>query len=121
MPCQSFTKLLFLDRKAGGNANGAFQGTGTQNTYSSGLNYNHIFSPTLLTEFRAGVAYYHSSATPADYGSNDAAKIGIPGVNINQFTSGQAQITINGGYTSPVDRIFREHAVGAGGSEYRRW
>lgn len=88
--------------EAGGDANGAFQGTGTQKTFSSGLNYDHVFSPTLLTELRIGVAYYHSSATPTDYGSNDAAKIGIPGVNINQFTSGQAQITINGGYSSPL-------------------
>jgi hypothetical protein len=88
--------------EAGGNANGAFQGTGSQKTYSSGLNYNHIFSPTLLTELRIGVAYYHSSAIPSDYGSNDATKIGIPGVNISQFTSGQAQITINGGYSNPL-------------------
>jgi Carboxypeptidase regulatory-like domain len=88
--------------EGGGNANGAFQGTGIQNTYSSGLNYDHVFSPTLLTEFRAGVAYYHSSAAPADYGSNDATKIGIPGVNISQFTSGQVQITINGGYSNPL-------------------
>ncbi len=88
--------------EAGGNANGAFQGTGSQKTYSSGLNYDHVFSPTLLTELRVGVAYYHSSAFPTDYGSADASKIGIPGVNINQFTSGQAQITINGGYSNPL-------------------
>ncbi|MBV8830502.1 MAG: TonB-dependent receptor, partial [Acidobacteriaceae bacterium] len=88
--------------EAGGNANGAFQGTGIQSTWSSGLNYDHVFSPTLLTELRFGVAYYHSSSTPADYGVNDAEKIGIPGVNINQFTSGQAQITINGGYSNPL-------------------
>jgi len=88
--------------EGGGDANGAFQGTGTQKTYSSGLNYDHVFSPTFLTEIRFGVAYYHSSATPADYGSADATKIGIPGVNISQFTSGQAQITINGGYSNPL-------------------
>lgn len=81
---------------AGGDANGAFQGTGYQKTYSSGLNYNHVFSPTFLTELRFGVAYYHGAATPSDYGSNDATAIGIPGVNINPFTTGQAQITITG-------------------------
>ncbi len=88
--------------EAGGNANGAFQGTGTQKTYSSGLNYDHVFSANFLTEVRVGVAYYHSSATPSDYGSADATKVGIPGVNISQFTSGQAQITINGGYSNPL-------------------
>jgi hypothetical protein len=88
--------------EAGGDANGAFESTGSQKTYSSGLNYNHVFSPTFLTELRFGVAYYHSSAIPSDYGSADATKIGIPGVNISQFTSGQAQITINGGYSNPL-------------------
>jgi hypothetical protein len=73
----------------GGNANGAFQGTGTQKTYSTGLNYDHVFSPTLLTEARIGVSHYHNVANPSDYGSNDATKLGIPGVNINPFTSGQ--------------------------------
>src|SRR5271170_7026818 len=34
----------------GGPANGAFSGTGTQDTYSSGLNYDRAFSSTLLTE-----------------------------------------------------------------------
>lgn len=88
--------------EAGGDANGAFQGTGSQKTYSSGLNYNHVFSPTFLTELRVGVAYYHSTATPSDYGSDDATKIGISGVNISQFTSGQVGIDINGGYSNPL-------------------
>ncbi len=45
---------------AGGDANGAFEGTGVQKTYSSGINWNHVFSPTLLNEFRFGVAHYHN-------------------------------------------------------------
>jgi outer membrane receptor protein involved in Fe transport len=88
--------------EAGGDANGAFQGTGKQTTYSSGLNYNHVFSPTFLTELRAGVAYYHSTSIPSDYGSDDAAKIGIQGVNVSPFTSGQVGIDINGGYSNPL-------------------
>ncbi len=35
---------------AGGPAQGAFEGTGTQKTYSSGIGYNRVVSPTLLTE-----------------------------------------------------------------------
>ncbi|MBV8894981.1 MAG: TonB-dependent receptor [Acidobacteriaceae bacterium] len=85
----------------GGPANGNFEGTGTQKTYSGGLNYDHVFSPNFLTEFRFGVGYYHSSAVPSDYGSNDATSIGIPGVNISQFTSGQVGINI-GGFTNNV-------------------
>ncbi len=79
----------------GGNANGAFEGTGVQKTYSAGLNYDHIFSASLVTEARLGVAHYHSTANPSDYGSNDATNLGIPGVNINPFTSGQVGIVLN--------------------------
>ena len=86
----------------GGNANGAFEGTGTQKTYSAGLNYDHVFSPTLLSEARIGVSHYHNVANPSDYGSNDASKLGIPGVNISQFTSGQVAININNTFTTPL-------------------
>jgi hypothetical protein len=78
--------------KGGGPAQGGFQGTGKQNAYSIGGNYDRAFSSTLLTEARLGVAHYRSDAQPSDYGSNDATEIGIPGVNISQFTSGQVGI-----------------------------
>jgi hypothetical protein len=86
---------------AGGDANGAFEGTGVQKTYSTGLNYDHVFSPTLLTELRLGVSHYHNVAQPSDYGQNDATTLGIPNVNISQFTSGEVGITV-GGFTSPL-------------------
>ncbi|MGA3185510.1 MAG: carboxypeptidase regulatory-like domain-containing protein [Bryobacteraceae bacterium] len=94
-----FQAPIFGD--AGGDANGAFEGTGTQKTYSSGLNYDHVFSPTLLTEARIGVAHYHNVAQPSDYGKDDATTLGIPGVNISQFTSGEVGINL-GGYTEPL-------------------
>src|SRR6185312_1669144 len=43
---------------AGGFAQGAFQGTSIQKTYSAGINYNRVFTPTLIAEFRVGVAHY---------------------------------------------------------------
>ncbi len=86
---------------AGGDANGAFQGTGIQKTYSSGINWNHTFSPTLVNEFRVGVAHYHNTAQPSDYGSNDSTALGIPGINTSQFNSGLVAIQI-GGFTSPL-------------------
>src|SRR5581483_4141839 len=88
---------------AGGPGNSGFQGTGIQKTYSSGVNWNHIFSPTLLMEFRVGVAHYHNEATPSDYGANDAQSLGIPNINVSQFTSGQVGVRLDnftngGGY-----------------------
>ena len=87
---------------AGGAAQGAFEGTGTQKTYVSGLNYDRIVSPTLVAEVRLAVSHYHNEAQPTDYGSNDAQNLGIPGVNISQFTSGMVGIQINDGFSNPV-------------------
>jgi carboxypeptidase family protein len=87
---------------AGGDANGAFEGTGVQNTYSSGGNWDHVFSPTLLNEFRFGVAHYHNTAQESDYGSNDSTSLGIPNINISQFDSGLVGINLNGPFTNPI-------------------
>ena len=80
----------------GGPAGGGFEGTGNQKSYSTGLNYNHVFSPTFLTEVRVGVAHLRNQAEPNDYGTSDATTLGIPGVNIagQPFTAGQTAITI---------------------------
>ncbi len=86
---------------AGGPAQGAFEGTGVQKTYSSGVTYNRIMSPTLLTEFRVGLSHYHNEAFQSDYGKNDTTALGIPGVNLGPFTSGFIGININD-YTTPL-------------------
>ncbi len=85
---------------AGGPAAGNFEGTGIQNTYSSGINYDRVFSPTLVMELRAGVAYYHNEALPSSYGQNSATALGIPGVNIGQFYSGIVGVNIGSFYSS---------------------
>jgi Carboxypeptidase regulatory-like domain len=86
---------------AGGDANGAFEGTGVQKTYSSGINWTHVFSSTLLNEFRFGVAHYHNTAVPSDYGTNASSALGIPGINTSQFNSGLVGINI-GAFTEPL-------------------
>jgi hypothetical protein len=88
----------------GGPQGGGFEGTGNQTSYSTGLNFDHVFSPSFLTEVRIGVAHLGNSALPIDYGTSDATTLGIPGVNIagQPFTSGQAAFTINGGFSNPI-------------------
>ena len=88
----------------GGPQGGGFEGTGTQNSYSTGANYDHVFSPTFFTEARIGVAHLHNIAQPNDYGTNDATTIGIPGVNISgqPFTSGQAAVSITDNISNPI-------------------
>src|SRR5262249_46663489 len=72
-----------------------------QKTYSAGINYNRIFSPTLISEFRVGVAHYRNDALNSDYGTTASKDIGIPGVNIDDWTSGLASININGVFSNP--------------------
>ena len=88
----------------GGPAAGGFEATGKQSAYSTGGNYNHVFSPKFFAEVRIGVAHLRNEAQPNDYGSNDATTLGVPGVNISgqPFTSGQVGITINGGFSNPL-------------------
>jgi len=87
---------------AGGPAQGAFEANGVQKTYSTGLNYNRIVSPTLLTEVRIGVAHYHNDAFPSDFGKNDTTNLGIPGVNIDAFSSGMVGINFSSTYSNPM-------------------
>jgi TonB-dependent receptor-like protein len=88
---------------AGGPAQGNFEGSGLQNTYSTGLNYNRFFSNTLVAEFRVGVAWYHNEAHNTDFGTNTSQTLGIPGVNLDKtITSGIVGITINGGFSNPM-------------------
>jgi hypothetical protein len=86
---------------AGGDANGGFQGTGVQKTYSSGINWTHVFSASLLNEFRVGVAHYRNVAQQSDYGTNASTNLGIPGINVGAFNSGLVGISI-GAFTSPL-------------------
>lgn len=86
---------------AGGPANGGFQGQANQTEQSGALNETHIFSPTLVMETRAGVSHYRNIAHPSDYGSTATTDLGIPGANINAFTSGLTQIEIQNGFGNP--------------------
>jgi hypothetical protein len=91
----------FYGGPAGG---GGFEANGLQTSYSTGANYDHVFSPTLFTEARVGVAHLRNNATPINYGSNDATTLGVPGVNIagQPFTSGQIAVTLNGPFSGPL-------------------
>ncbi len=66
----------FLGGPAGG---GGFEATGVAAAYSTGINYDHVFSPKLFSEVRFGIAHLRNSATQTDYGSSDAKTLGIPG------------------------------------------
>jgi hypothetical protein len=86
----------------GGPAQGAFEGTGVQRTYVTGISWDRMVTPTLIAQTRFGISYYNNVAKQSDYGKTTSADLGIPGVNLNDFTSGMVSININGGYSTPM-------------------
>ncbi len=107
---------------------------------SGAITLSHVFTPSLIGDFRAGVSRYINDAVQSDYGLNSASELGIPGVNISDYTTGMPQINIDGfsapivGYTNSlpwlraetgyfyvgsVTKIAGNHTIKVGG-EYRR-
>src|SRR3989454_2468661 len=85
----------------GGPKGDGFAGTGINRTQAGGFNYTHIFDPAFITEFRLGFSRYKNVADNQDTGSRIANEIGIPGVNLDRFTSGMPYFNIDG-FTNPV-------------------
>jgi hypothetical protein len=86
--------------KAGGPALAGLGFAGTSKTRNQNLvgSATHIFSPTLLSDFRFGFFRYRVNVLPLDFGSNTGAEVGIPNVNIpgNEGTSGIPSFDIQG-------------------------
>src|SRR5262249_50293048 len=70
-------------------------GAGDGNIKAQGLAVNdtHIISSNLLNEARFGWTSIKFFMTPIDYGTNPAQAVGLPGINLNQATSGMTQMT----------------------------
>lgn len=81
---------------AGGPVNGSFQGSGTDSTYAAGINWDHTLSPSLIVQNRIGLNRYRNVAENFDAGTNASTAIGIPGVNVNPFTSGLTGVNGSG-------------------------
>jgi len=84
-----------------GTSGAGFEGTGIQDTHSGAINYNHIFSPTLITEARFGVNRYRNDAQPVGYGQNVSEQLGVPGVNVSPFTSGPFGVQLDNFGSTP--------------------
>jgi hypothetical protein len=78
-----------------------FAGTGTQNAQNGAVNYTRVWGPTFVTEVRAGIMYYRNVAENSDIRLKTAEEIGIPGVNVSDFTGGISSIVING-FSNPT-------------------
>jgi hypothetical protein len=73
---------------------GATFGAGLGNIDAQSMTFNdtHTFGSGWLNEFRFGVNAIKFFMTPIDYGTNPAAAVGIPGINLNEATSAMTQL-----------------------------
>lgn len=85
----------------GGPHNSGFSGRGPSRNQSPGINYTHIFTPTLISEFRFGIVRNRNDALNQDQGLTTSRDIGIPLVNLDPWSSGLTEIRIDG-YDNPV-------------------
>jgi hypothetical protein len=73
-----------------------FAGHGTNPTQSTGITYNKVWSATLVQEVRVGRTNHHNVAVSEADGLKTSAELGIPGINLNRFTSGITTIDVSG-------------------------
>jgi len=76
------------------------QVAGVQNTtlaaQGAAFNETHLFSPTLLNEYRMGYSRTNPFTSQSDFGHNSASSLGIQGLNVTQFATGLPNIQIGG-------------------------
>ena len=60
-----------------------------------------MFSAKTVLDVRGGLNYYHNVTSTQGDGLTTSKDVGIPGANLDEFTSGLSQISI-GGYADPV-------------------
>jgi len=85
----------------GGPANGGFAGTGTNTAYSSAVTWTRVINQSTLLDVRGGLNYHRNTTITTGNGLTTSQDIGIPGANLDDYTSGLSQFTING-YSDPI-------------------
>ena len=86
----------------GGPYQNGFVGTGVNKSYSVAGNWVRTWTNSLVMDVRAGMMSYHNVALPSATGQNTAAEYGIPGANLDTYTSGMTAINIGNGVNQPL-------------------
>ncbi|MEO8049057.1 MAG: TonB-dependent receptor [Acidobacteriota bacterium] len=80
---------------AGGDA-GQYAGVARQRAQQGVASFIHTFTPALLLDLKAAYSRYVVRTTPVNYLSDVNSKIGIPGTNIDDDSSGLSPIGVAG-------------------------
>ncbi len=68
----------------------------TLSAQGAAFNETHLFSPTLLNEFRTGYSRTNPFTSQSDFGHQSASSLGIQGLNVSQFATGLPNIQVGG-------------------------
>ena len=101
----SFMRPVVFDpglyNEYGGPANGGFAGEGTNKSFSSAATWTRVFDAKTVLDVRGGLNYYKNVTTTEGHGLTTSTDLGIPGANLDDYTSGISSINING-HSGPV-------------------
>ena len=119
----SFMRPVVFDPGAfgeyGGPANGGFAGTGTNNSYSSAVTWTRVISAKTVLDVRGGLNYYRNVTSTTGQGLTTSTDVGIPGANLNDFTSGISQHQ-HQQLHRPAARLLGQPALGSLGEDLER-
>ena len=73
-----------------------FAGTSKVKNQSWAAGFDKVITPNLIWDFRFGYFKYKVDVLPGGFGTSPAADIGIPGLNLDEFTSGMPWFDIQG-------------------------
>ncbi|HUS10827.1 MAG TPA: TonB-dependent receptor [Pyrinomonadaceae bacterium] len=73
-----------------------FAGTSKVKNQSWAAGFDQVISPTVIWDFRFGYFKYKVDVLPGGFGTTPATDIGIPGLNLDDFTSGMPWFDIQG-------------------------
>ncbi|HLH39878.1 MAG TPA: TonB-dependent receptor [Bryobacteraceae bacterium] len=76
--------------------NGIYPGNSTENSQAYMFDYVHIFSPTLVMEYKQGFMRLNIATLSANQGTNLSNIFGIPGADVNKYVSGLLNVNIQG-------------------------
>ncbi|MGE0131791.1 MAG: TonB-dependent receptor [Blastocatellales bacterium] len=66
----------------------SFGGQSKVRNQSVAYGFDYTWNDTLVTDFRFGFFRYKVNVLPSDFGRNTASDVGVPGLNLDQFSSG---------------------------------
>ena len=78
----------------GGLGNTVFPGTSKQKPQAIQVNFDRVVSPQFIMEAKGGFSRYDAATNHSNFGINASQQMGIPGINIDDDSSGLSRIIV---------------------------